>query len=154
MTPSEPLVAWATPRAATGALFVLGVVLLGASVAVPLDGPGRVLVAIAGVGVLVTAALSARQRPRLAVAPGPRLVLQRLTRRLEFSREQIDRIRVVRYARIGRRVPMLELDLRDGDHERLVVFGRWDLGAAPDEVFDALKVQGLVPPSRSGPAAE
>ncbi len=41
---------------------------------------------------------------------------------------------------------MLEIDAVDPDGtERLLIFGRWDLGVDPVVVFDALAVHGLVP---------
>ncbi len=56
------------------------------------------------------------------------------------------RVRIVAYPRLGRRVPMLEIDVRDprGD-EQLLIFGRWDLGTDPRTVYDALAVRGLAP---------
>lgn len=42
---------------------------------------------------------------------------------------------------------MLEIDAVDPDGaERLLIFGRWDLGVDPVVVFDALSVHRLVPP--------
>ena len=44
---------------------------------------------------------------------------------------------------------MLELDVRppDEDDDRLIIFGRWDLGADPRDVFEVLDTYGLVPPN-------
>ena len=40
---------------------------------------------------------------------------------------------------------MLEIDVRTADGtERLLIFGRWDLGTNPEDVFDALTVHRLV----------
>ncbi|SLI35928.1 Uncharacterised protein [Mycobacteroides abscessus subsp. abscessus] len=38
---------------------------------------------------------------------------------------------------------MLEIDVRHHDGERLLIFGRWDLGTNPEDVFDALVVHRL-----------
>ncbi len=78
------------------------------------------------------------------------IAVQRLRARHEFTREQIDRVRLVRYPRLGRRVPMLEIDIvdRPTDTEKLLIFGRWDLGTSPEDVLDVLAVHGLVPPEK------
>ncbi|WP_238559101.1 PH domain-containing protein [Rhodococcus rhodnii] len=137
---------WSTPTAAVVALVAGGVVLAGAAAFGGLDVAGQVLIGLAALGLFVNAALSARQRPRLAIGPGPTLVLQRVSARRVYERGDIDRIRLVKYPRLGRRVPMLELDVREPDGtEKLVIFGRWDLGTSPQTVFEALSVHGLVP---------
>ena len=139
---------WETPQQAIAALGVGGVVLAVAGLAIPTEPAGRLLVMLAALGLFVIAGLAVRQRPRLAVLDGAAgIESQRLSGRRVFRRDQIERIRVVKYPRLGRRVPMLEIDVRDdGDVERLLIFGRWDLGTSPLTVFDALSVHGLVPP--------
>lgn len=138
---------WETPQPAIAALGVGGVVLAVAGLAIPTEPAGRLLVMLAALGLFVIAGLAVRQRPRLAVLDGATgIESQRLSGRRVYLRDQIERIRIVKYPRLGRRVPMLEIDVRDGDVERLLIFGRWDLGTSPLTVFDALSVHGLVPP--------
>ncbi len=144
MSDAQP-VSWSTPVA--GLLAVTGGGLLLVVVAfLAQDGPSRLLVGIAAVAVLAMAVLGIRQRPRLTMVPGsaPRLIVGTLTGPREYPLDQIDRIRMVSYRRIGRKTAMLEIDVRHDDAERLLIFGRWDLGTNPNDVYDALVVNGFV----------
>jgi len=145
----EPSREWSTPLGAVAALAVGAVVMIAAALLLGLDAPGRFLAGVAAVALLVLAALGARQRPKLAivrVGGGPAIAATRVRGRRVYRRDDIARIRIVRYPRLGRRVPMLEIDALDPDGtERLLIFGRWDLGEDPTVVFDALSVHGLVP---------
>ncbi|MFD4294807.1 PH domain-containing protein [Rhodococcus sp. NPDC058505] len=146
-----PATGWSTPAAALAATGVGGVAMAIAALAVPADPAGRVLIGLAALGLLTITALGARQRPRLAIQDGDRgLTMQRLLGRLDVDRTEVSRIRVVRYPRLGRRVPMLEIDIRPPgvDDDRLLIFGRWDLGTDPATVFEELDARGLVPPDR------
>ncbi|RVW07753.1 PH domain-containing protein [Prescottella agglutinans] len=145
----EPSREWSTPLGAVAALAVGAVVMIAAALLLGLDAPGRFLAGVAAVALLVLAALGARQRPKLAIVRvegGPAIAATRVRGRRVYRRGDIARIRIVRYPRLGRRVPMLEIDALDPDGtERLLIFGRWDLGEDPTVVFDALSVHGLVP---------
>lgn len=146
---------WSTPVAALAATGIGGIAMAVAATVLPTDPAGRVLVGIAAIGLLTVTALGVRQRPRLAIRDDNRgITLQRLRGRLKVDRSELSRVRIVRYPRLGRRVPMLEIDVRfaEADHEQLIVLGRWDLGADPAIVFDALNSRGLVPPE-ARPAA-
>lgn len=140
----QPRLEWTTPLPALVAVAVGGVVLVGATFFAA-DAPSRLLVGLAAAGLLGLAALGYRQRPRLTVVPGaqPRLVVRTLTGPTEYRPDQIIRARIVSYRRLGRKVPMLEIDVRHGDDERLLIFGRWDLGASPEDVFEALVVHRI-----------
>ncbi|WP_040785283.1 PH domain-containing protein [Nocardia pneumoniae] len=137
--------AWTTPTAALVAVTVGGVALAVAAV-FSTDAPSRLLVGLAAVGLLALAGLGFRQRPRLSVRSGaqPRLVVRTLTGPDEYTPEQIIRARVVGYRRLGRKTPMLELDVERDGAERLLIFGRWDLGVNPEivyhEIVDALRL--------------
>jgi hypothetical protein len=142
--PPEPRTTWTTPMAGLVAVTIGGVVLTGAAVLAK-DGPSRLLIGLAAVGLLALAGLGFRQRPRLSIASGPepRLVVRTLTGPTEYRRDQILRARVVGYRRLGRKNPMLEIDVEHNGDERLLIFGRWDLGTSPDEVFETLVAHGL-----------
>ncbi|WP_145275220.1 PH domain-containing protein [Prescottella equi] len=144
-----PSFEWSTPLGAVVALAAGGVVMVAAALLLGLDAPGRFLAVLAALGMFVLAFLGGRQRPRLAIVqdgPAPALAATRLTGRRVYRRDSIERVRIVAYPRLGRRVPMLEIDAVDPDGtERLLIFGRWDLGVDPVVVFDALAVHGLVP---------
>ena len=126
-----------SPRAAETA--ALGAVGLGLAVAgVLVDPVGRVLVGAAAVLVLALALRDALLRPRLAAGPGG-VQVRTLTGRVHLPWPVL-RVRVRTSRRLGVRHRTLELDTATGpdDDGVLVVLGRRDLGADPDEVARAL----------------
>lgn len=140
---------WATPVGPLIAVAVGGVLLAVAAVAVGNEPAGRLLIGVAAVGLLMIAVLGFAQRPRLAIVAGPQpaLAIRRLRGTTVYRRAALERVRVVSYPRLGRRVPMLEIDARTGDGDtRLTIFSRWDLGTNPESVFETLADHGLVPP--------
>lgn len=143
---SDPRLEWATPAAALFAVAGGGIVLAFAAV-FSSDAPSRLLIGLAAVLLLCLVGLGVRQRPRLTVVPGSpaRLVVRGLLGPATYTPDQILRARVVAFRRMGRRVPNLELDVRHKDEDRLVIFGRWDLGTHPQDVLDVMTVHGLVP---------
>jgi hypothetical protein len=155
VTASGPVsrLSWSTPPSALVAAVVGGLA-LGLAAVLSADGPSRLLIGLAAVLLLGMAGLGLRQRPRLSIVPGtaPRLVVRGLSGAVEYRPEQIARARVVRFQRLGRPVPNLEIDVDRDGVDRLLIFGRWDLGTHPDEVFDALEAYGLVPEDTEPPA--
>ncbi|HLS78554.1 MAG TPA: PH domain-containing protein [Nocardia sp.] len=143
-TPQEPRLTWSTPTPALIAVGVGGVALAIAAFFAA-DAPSKLLVGLAAAGLLGLAVLGFRQRPRLEVRPGPepRLIVRSLLGPTEYRPEQLIRARIVSYRRLGRRTPMLEIDVRHGEGDRLLIFGRWDLGTDPQNVFDALVVHRI-----------
>lgn len=135
---------WTTPAAGLVAVSGGGLILVVAAVLAQ-DGPSRLLVGLAAVAVLGMAVLGFRQRPRLTMVsgPAPRLVVGTLTGPKEYPLDRIDRIRMVSYRRLGRKSAMLEIDVQHEGSERLLIFGRWDLGTNPHDVYDALVVNGF-----------
>ena len=121
---------WATPMPAVIALVGAGIALLVAAAVTNTDTAGRFMVGLGALGLWTIAALAGYQRPRLWI-----------------DNEEISRLEVVKYPRLGRRVPMLEVDVRRAgeDEDRLMIFGRWDLGTNPQDVHDVLNRHGLVP---------
>ncbi|AZG47048.1 PH domain-containing protein [Gordonia insulae] len=151
--------AWSPSRAAGGALAVGGVILLVAAVIAASDPAGLVLMGIAGLMLLGFAAHALVIRPRLAVTSldgQPAVVIRSLGGTHTYPRDRIERIRLLDFRRIGRRTGQLEFDflnddapttaIVDGlrDDTRLVVFGRWDLGADLSDVADELRRAGFV----------
>jgi hypothetical protein len=140
---------WATPIGPLVAVAVGGVLLAVAAIAVGNEPAGRLLIGVAAVGLLVISALGFAQRPRLAIVVGPQpaLAIRRLRGTTVYRRAALERVRVIRYPRLGRRVPMLEIDVHadDGD-TRLTILSRWDLGTNPESVYETLADHGLVPP--------
>ncbi|WP_067880431.1 PH domain-containing protein [Nocardia vermiculata] len=142
-----PRLEWSTPGSALLAVTLGGIALAIAAAVLVSDAPGRLLVGLAAVLLLCLAGLGFRQRPRLTVVPGTpaQLVVRGLFGPVSYGPDQILRARVVAFRRLGRRVPNLELDVRHRGDERLVIFGRWDLGTHPQDVLDVMTVHGLVP---------
>ncbi|MBB5913756.1 hypothetical protein BJY24_002623 [Nocardia transvalensis] len=142
---STARLAWSTPPAALVVTALGGVALVVAAVFAG-DAPSRLLVGIAAVLLLGLTALGLRQRPRLSIVPGaaPVLVVRGLFGPVEYSRDRILRARVVGFRRLGRKVPNLEIDVEHDGNDRLLIFGRWDLGTHPQDVLDAMIAQGLV----------
>lgn len=137
---------WATP-APMGALMVVGGIALGAAgLFSGTDAAGMALMLLAAVLLLLIGGQSLWVRPRLAIQ-GRELHVRTLFRgTCSYSFDDVRRAQVLTYPRFGRRVPHLELDLDDEqahEGERLVIYGRWDLGTNPLDVADALRAAGL-----------
>ncbi|MGV9481376.1 PH domain-containing protein [Gordonia aichiensis] len=147
---------WSTPRPAAAALLVGGLLLVVLGVIAASDPAGMVLMCLAGALLLAFGAYALMIRPRLAVGPGPALTIRTLGGSRTYPHDRIDRIRVLRIRRIGRRSGQLEIDVIPNDapprspsdpalrvDTKLHVFGRWDLGTDPRAVADALRAAGF-----------
>ncbi|WP_308188500.1 PH domain-containing protein [Nocardia spumae] len=145
-TDPAPRLEWSTPAPAL-AVVALGGVAFAVAAFLASDGASRLLIGLAAVLMLSLAALGLRQRPRLTVVPGPpaQLVIRGLLGPAVYGPEQILRARVVGFRRLGRSIPNLELDVEHKGDERLLIFGRWDLGTHPQDVLDVMSVHGLAP---------
>jgi hypothetical protein len=130
---------WSPPTAGIAALGVGGLILAVGAVTLITDPPGRVLVGIAAVGLIVFASLSWRARPKLAIKNG-HLVTRGLVGETVLEQADIKLIRITEFRRIGRKTRLLEIDTVD---DRLLVFTRWDLGTDPLHVLDALTAAGF-----------
>ena len=128
---------WSPRPAQTVVLGLLGLAL--ALAVVVLDTAGRVLVGTAALLVLLLAARDLVGRPRLSAGPDGVQVRSWTTRRhLPWP---VLRIRVRASRRLGVTSRALELDTAAGpdDVGVLVLLGRRDLGADPEEVARALR---------------
>jgi hypothetical protein len=130
---------WSPPTLGIAALGVGGLILAVGAVTLITDPPGRVLVGIAAVGLIVFASLSWRARPKLAIK-NDALVTRGLMGETELRHADIKLIRITEFRRIGRKTRLLEIDTVD---DRLLVFTRWDLGTDPLHVLDALTAAGF-----------
>ena len=133
---------WSPPTLGIAALGVGGLILAVGAVTLITDPPGRVLVGIAAVGLIVFASLSWRARPKLAIKNDV-LVTRGLVGETVLQHADIKLIRITEFRRIGRKTRLLEIDTVD---DRLLVFTRWDLGTDPLHVLDALTAAGLPAP--------
>jgi hypothetical protein len=130
-------VQWSPRPAQTVVLGLLGLAL--ALAVTVLDNPGRVLVGTAALLVLALALRDLMARPRLSAGPDGVQVRSWTTRRhLPWP---LLRIRVRTSRRMGVTSRALELDTAAGpdDEGVLVLLGRRDLGADPEEVARALR---------------
>jgi hypothetical protein len=103
------------------------------------DLPGLLLATVAAVGLAAGALFGTRARPRLrAGADG--VTVGGLVRRLHIPWSQVRGVHARAVRRLGRDSTMLELDIVDPDGtERLLVFGRLDLGDDPVDVAEAVR---------------
>jgi Bacterial PH domain len=116
------------------------------------DAPGRLLAATGTIGLVAAALFGSIARPRLSV-DNERVAVRSLTGTRVWPWRQVSSIRVVRHHRLRREIPMLELELLDTDardadgddpDQRLIILGRLDLNADPEDVLDAIQhIRGL-----------
>jgi len=129
---------WSPSALGIAACGVLGLILATGAVTLITDVPGRILVGIAAVGLVVFASLSWRARPKLAIRDDG-LVIRGWSRTKVLRRSDIELIRITEFRRLARKMRLLEIDTTD---DRLFVLTRWDLGTDPLNVLDALTAAG------------
>ena len=129
---------WSPPALGIAACGILGLILATGAVTLITDGPGRVLVGIAAVGLILFASASWRARPKLAISDAG-LATRGWMRTTLLRRSDIKLVRITEFRRLARKVRLLEIDTAD---DRLLVFTRWDLGTDPLNVLDALTEAG------------
>jgi Bacterial PH domain len=127
-SPAPGLVACAWVGAAVALAWFVATALTGA------DPAGLLLAAVAAAGLLLAAVFGTRARPRLRVDAGG-VTVGGLFRARHHPWPLVEDVRVLQVRRFGRRTSLLELDTvsASGD-ERLLVFGRLDLAADPEDV--------------------
>ncbi len=129
---------WSPSATGIAACGVAGLILAIGAVTLITDAPGRLLVGIAAVGLLVFASQSWRARPKLAISEDG-LVIRGWWRTNLLRHSDIKIVRITEFRRLARKVRLLEIDTTD---DRLIVFTRWDLGTDPLDVLDALTAAG------------
>jgi hypothetical protein len=104
------------------------------------DPQGRLFAAVAALVFAAAALYGTRARPRLT-ADRAGVVVRGFGAPRSYPWSTVQRMRVVRTRRWGRESALLEIDaLDEAGRERLLVFGRLDLGADPDDVERELGV--------------
>ncbi|ULE34749.1 PH domain-containing protein [Mycobacterium sp. IDR2000157661] len=129
---------WSPPTVGIVVAGIAGILLGVGAVTLITDAPGRILVGVAAVGLILFASLSWRARPKLAIR-NDGLVTRGWLGTQVLCRQDIQLIRITEFRRLARKVRLLEIDTVD---DRLLVFTRWDLGADPLQVLDALTAGG------------
>jgi hypothetical protein len=133
-TPSQ----WSVSPGLVGLAWVLAVGTLAYTV-LSTDPPGRIVAALATIGLVVFALFGTVARPRLAI-DSDGIVIRRL-----FGRQHLPwggvRISVSSTRRLGRQVSLLELDTGNDEDAGggLIVLGWLDLGTEPELVAQALR---------------
>jgi hypothetical protein len=127
---------WA-PKAELAALAWVLAVLAAAWAWFSDDPPGRVLLGTVALMLALAGLFGVVVRPRLA-ADADGVTVRGLTSARRYSWAEVN-VRLVRTRRLGREVPTLELDAEQAEPPNLVVLGRLDLGADPEDVADALR---------------
>jgi hypothetical protein len=100
------------------------------------DAPGRLLLGAGALVFALTGLFCSVARPRLT-ADSTGVTVRGLTGSRSWTWSEIN-VRLVRTRRLGRESSMLELDADQAEVSDLVVLGRLDLGADPEDVVDAL----------------
>lgn len=131
-----------SPTPALIAILWLGTLAAGAwcglLIASGADPAGRLLAGLAAVGLLGWAVFGTRARPRLQADAGG-VTVGGLLRARHHPWPLVADVRVHRVRRWGRDSSLLEIETRTADGgERLLVFGRLDLGEYPEDVVDEL----------------
>jgi hypothetical protein len=129
---------WAPSAVGTAACGLGGIVMATTCVTVITDTPGRLLLGLSAVGLILFAGGTWRARPKLAIREDG-LEIGGWLGPQHLRPPDIKIIRITEFRRIGRKTRLLEIDANDG---RLFVFSRWDLGTDPLDVLDALTASG------------
>lgn len=135
-------VEWSPPRGLVVATWVAGLAAATWCVLLVLTGadpPGRLISGVTAAALLLAAVHGTVARPRLAAAPDG-LTIRRLTGRRMHPWGRVSAVRVLHTRRFGRTTALLAVDVWDDDpdDEKLLLFGRLDLGADPQDVADTL----------------
>lgn len=142
---------WAPTAGLVAVLWIAGVASAGwcaLLVASRSDPAGLLIAGAAAVGLLGGALYATRARPRLR-ADADGLTVGGLLRPRHHPWPLVRGVRLVPSRRLGRESTLLEVDTVSADGgERLLVFGRLDLGADPRDVAPRLLD---LRPGRTGP---
>lgn len=142
MSDQGSAVSWSTPAGLVAMAWVLAAAAAAWLVLLLLTGgdrPGQLIAAIGAAGLGTAAVSGTTARPRLAAGPDG-LVVRRLSSTLDVGWDQVQNVRVLRQRRLGRESSLLELELREPNGgERLMILGRLELGADPEEVVEVLQ---------------
>ena len=100
------------------------------------DPPGRVLVGTVALLLAAIGLFTSVARPRLA-ADHEGIAVRGLTGTRRWTWAEVN-VRLVRTRRLGRESATIEVDAENAEPPDLVVLGRFDLGADPEDVVDEL----------------
>ncbi len=126
---------WAPQPAMVAVAWVLAAAAAGWA-AFSDDPPGRVLLGAVALLLAAAALFATVARPRLT-ADHRGVSVRGFTGTRSWTWAEVN-VRVVRTRRLGRETSTLEVDAENAEPPALVVLGRLDLGADPEDVVEAL----------------
>ncbi|MGW5050860.1 PH domain-containing protein [Actinokineospora sp. NPDC004072] len=132
---AEPGRSWAPDPAAVGVGWALCAAAVAAALLVD-DTRGSVLLVVAAALLGLLALFGTVARPRLA-ADHDGVTVRGLVGRKRWRWAEVN-VRLVRTRRLGRVSTAVELDADNAEPPGLVLLGRLDLGADPEDVAEAL----------------
>lgn len=104
------------------------------------DAPGRLVAGVTATGLAAWSVWGTRARPRLQADPDG-VTVRGFGAAHHHPWPLVQDVRIVHTRRLGRESSLLEIDTTRADGtERLLVFGRLDLAADPEDVAAALMV--------------
>lgn len=133
---SSPSARTWSPRVELAVLAWVLAVAAGTWAVVTDDRPGQVLLGAVALFLAAAGAFGSVVRPRLT-ADHQGVTVRGLTGARTWTWSEVN-VRLVRTRRLGRDTSAIELDADNAEVPDLVVLGRLDLGADPEDVVDAL----------------
>ncbi|MFW0789991.1 PH domain-containing protein [Gordonia sp. CPCC 205333] len=153
---AEPNIqSWSSPKPFAYGLIAGGVALSIAAIVTFDDPAGSVLMVIAALLLFGFGGTAAAVRPRLRlVSTGgtPTVTIRTIFGAQTYAAADVARLRILDFRRMGRRIGHLEFEFEPqrgssgeptDDDTRIIVMGRWELGADIHEVADALEAAGF-----------
>ncbi len=133
--PDAPVASWAPRREVVGVGWGLTVLAIVGAVLMD-DLRGSLLMGIAALALALLSLFGSLARPRLT-ADHIGLTVRGLTSTRRWDWREVN-VRLVRTRRLGRESSAIEIDAEHAEPPALVLLGRLDLGADPQDVADAL----------------
>lgn len=147
---------WSSPKPFAYGLVAGGCALLIGAFVASSDTAGAILMVIAALLLFSFGGSAAIVRPRLRLVHadgGTTVTVRTIFGARTYASSDVERIRILEFRRMGRRVAHLEFEFDaepgssptgdDLDDVRIVVLGRWELGADVNEVADAFDAAGF-----------
>lgn len=145
---------WSSQRTFAYGLVAGGFALLIGAIVSASDVAGAILMVIAALLLFSFGGSAAVVRPRLRLVQSDgtaTVTVRTIFGARTYAASDVERIRILEFRRMGRRVAHLEFEFVaepgaasvDDDDVRIVVLGRWELGADVIEVADTFESAGF-----------
>lgn len=133
--PADQVTTWSPQLAAVAVGWALSAAALAAALLLD-DRKGALLLVLAAAALALLALFGTVARPRLR-ADHTGVAVRGLLRTRRWAWREVN-VRLVRTRRLGRETTAVELDADNAEPPALVLLGRLDLGADPEDVAEAL----------------